>query len=344
MSPASALSPPPERRPEHRLLAPAWRQKQQQQQQQGEGEAVSSSSSSPATITTGNGNTTIAEVPYRVEDVGGQQVVDEYDVTVGTMTTGDETYRHFRTSHDSASDDEDDYECEEYEGAENYQTLSKITTHVADWTLHTAAAAAAANNTTTTTTHYEQHQRNISNSNEDDDYGVTKSQEVDESSTDVDDYHDEIESVATNEFNNNNKNKGDGHEEDTFIHIITNEQQISLHPPPITVPLVLVDLVALTGCMPTTMSSKAILVTQLMESLLGSSSSSTSSSASNSSSVSSDDDNNKNIHNYNDDNNKNMGDGLSLQFNERVNELFESGVAYHIDHHMILSNIVAMLL
>jgi hypothetical protein len=199
------------------------------------------------------------------------------------------------------------------------------------------------NNTTTitTTTHYEQHQRNISNSNkDDDDYGVTKSQEVEESSTNVDDYHDEIESVATsNEFNNNNKNnnnnKEDGHEEDTFIHIITDEQQISLHPPLTTCPLVLVNLVALTGCMPTSVSSKSILLTQLMESLLGSNSNSTSSSsASNSassSSVSSNDDSNKNIHNDNDDNNNNMGDGLSLQFNERVNELFESGVAYHID-------------
>ena len=264
----------------------------------------------------GDGDTTIA------------RVVDDDDAV--ETSTGIRLDGHFRYNRDDG--EEEEYEYDGYE--ENLRTLSRITTRVADWTLRGTATATAA-------THRcpgQKEQRHFRNSNDDvdDDDGANLQDADDDESSSEDDYHGEIESVATTEFNNNNNKKGDAQEEeDTFIHIITNEHQISLHPPPTTSPLVLVDLAALTGCMPTSAASKSILVGQLMESLLGSSSSSSASESANDDKLQNNNNrnsnNNNNDNNSNDDNNQNMGDGLSLHFNERVNELFESGVAYHID-------------
>ena len=160
-------------------------------------------------------------------------------------------------------------------------------------------------------------------------------------------YHGEIESTCSNSppLDNNllgteeldsqeGQNNNDDEEEETtqddddIFHIIT-EDQISLYPPPPSRPLVLVNLVELCGCPPEDEDEKLILVSQLMEALLGNK-------EEEEEQVDIDENKEGDVmikEEKEDDTNKRnvLGDGLSLDFDERMIELFESGVASHVD-------------
>lgn len=142
-------------------------------------------------------------------------------------------------------------------------------------------------------------------------------------------YHGEIQSTTSTDHRNVESDNEDEEEEEEGFKIIT-EEQISLNPPPPTEPLVLVNLGALCGCLPADQEEKAILANQLIESLLGPSMQ-------------------KNGEDDGDENNSQeqqpkkdnlLGDGLSLDFDERVVELLESGVARHVDssHPIVVSS------
>jgi len=145
-------------------------------------------------------------------------------------------------------------------------------------------------------------------------------------------YHGEIESVASS-TNNDNDNDEKSDEEDIFK-IIT-ENQVSINPPPSTSPLVLVNLESLCGCPPENEAEKSILVRQLMEALLGGLSDEEKDD-------NGDGDLTEDEQSENDLFAKNglLGDGFSLDFDERVTELFESGVASHADssHPVAIAN------
>ncbi|KAL3823539.1 hypothetical protein ACHAXA_002880 [Cyclostephanos tholiformis] len=155
-----------------------------------------------------------------------------------------------------------------------------------------------------------------------------ESEVEDEGEDDEEEYHGEIESIASifgSKFAGEFK---EDEEMDSFIQIVT-EEHLPLYPLPPTSPLVLVNLETLTGCMPKNEADKSLLLRQLLESLLGFTS------------------NNENgdisdlKHERKEQTSMlgekgtsmrlNVGDGLSLDFEERVMELFESGVAIHID-------------
>ncbi|KAL3780906.1 hypothetical protein ACHAW5_010741, partial [Stephanodiscus triporus] len=196
-----------------------------------------------------------------------------------------------------------------------------ITKNVADWTLDTYHR-----NGNSTNTKIINPLLSESEDSEEEENGVDS----------VKEYHGEIESIASPSSSKTDSEFEEDEKMDGFIQIIT-EEQIPLNPPPPTSPLVLVNLEALTGCMPENDADKSILLRQLMEALLGTSSYQNDDT--------SDDQMRRHEKKENDINCEhtsllgengalirlNVGDGLSLQFNERVMELFDSGVAYHVD-------------
>jgi hypothetical protein len=207
-------------------------------------------------------------------------------------------------------EDEEEGEEEEEEEEKGGRVRHKITSNVADWTLLDANHR---NNCSTNT-------KSIYPSlNES---GYSKENEDGEDSEE--EFHGEIESIASSSRSKLTDEPKEDVEMDGFIQIIT-EEHIPLHPPPPTLPLVLVNLEALTGCAPKTDADKSILLRQLMEALLGT--------------PSNENDNTSDDQEHGIDNEHtsmlgekgNVGDGLSLHFDERVMELFESGVAYHVD-------------
>jgi hypothetical protein len=173
--------------------------------------------------------------------------------------------------------------------------VKNITNNVADWTLSNA-------------------DEKISNYAKDYDDGEEEQQS----------YHGEIESVEDNDVSNNEHDSVTEEESDDGGYKIISEEDVPLDPPPSSMPLVLVDLEMLCGVIPYDEEEKQEIVTQLMEMLLGS--------------VHEEEDDNDQEH---EDSNKpqpskdlTKGDGLSLDFDERVVELFESGAARHVDSMM----------
>lgn len=137
-------------------------------------------------------------------------------------------------------------------------------------------------------------------------------------------YHGEIESIEENQSINENDSVIDEESDDGGFKIIS-EDDVPLDPPPPSMPLVLVDLELLCGCAPYDEEEKEVIVSQLMEMLLGS--------------VQGEEEDND--QDEDGENNKTQsqqdltkGDGLSLDFDERVVELFESGAAVHVDTMM----------
>ena len=118
---------------------------------------------------------------------------------------------------------------------------------------------------------------------------------------------------------NENQNLGD------IFHIIT-EEHISLNPPPTTLPYILVNLESLCGCQVGNRNEKQVLLKQLTETLLGSSTS-TEDKCEEAATLETigvgllTNHSNSNV----------LGDGLSLDFDERVIDLFGSDVASHVD-------------
>ena len=131
-------------------------------------------------------------------------------------------------------------------------------------------------------------------------------------------YHGEIESVVENE-SNDEQDSIDEESDDGGFKLIS-EVDVPLDPPPSSIPMVLVDLEMLCGVVPYDQEEKEEIVAQLVEMLMGSQ-------------EDADEDGEKKEC----DNNPNYatkGDGISLDFDERVVELFESGVARHVDNMM----------
>lgn len=176
--------------------------------------------------------------------------------------------------------------------------VKNITSNIADWTLSNA-------------------DEKISNYAKDyDDYGEEEEQRS---------YHGEIESVEDNDVSNNEHDSVMEEESDDGGYKVISEEDVPLDPPPLSMPMVLVDLEMLCGVVPYDEEEKQEIVIQLMEMLLGSV-------------HEDDDDGNDQEH---EENNKpqtlqelTKGDGLSLDFDERVVELFESGAARHVDSMM----------
>ncbi len=141
---------------------------------------------------------------------------------------------------------------------------------------------------------------------------------LDDEEVEEQEYHGEIES---DEEYSTTKTEEVGVVEEEEIDrgfAIIEEENVSLDPAPATLPMVLVNLESLCGCAPSDKAEKDVLVTQLMGALLGS--------------PTEEDDGIKEGKN----DQKKMqkackGDGLSLDFDSRVVELFDSGVACHVD-------------
>lgn len=132
----------------------------------------------------------------------------------------------------------------------------------------------------------------------------------------------EIESSTSRSLSNNDNDDDDENNNDEddvgdIFQIIT-EEQVSLSTPPPTSPYVMVNLETLCGCKVENMTEKLVLLQQLMETLLGSSSKQ---------------EQERRGDDIEDttDTKPDLGDGLSLDFDERVIDLFESGVASHVD-------------
>lgn len=138
-------------------------------------------------------------------------------------------------------------------------------------------------------------------------------------------YHGEIESISSSTPDNNkvdtnsttNDEHTDTYEEEQELFKIPTENTISLNPPPPTKPLVLVSLQELCGCLPETHEEKLLLVSDLMDSLLGS--------------TKDDEEVDKEEETNQKKKSSVLGDGLSLDFDERITELFDSNVASHVD-------------
>lgn len=175
--------------------------------------------------------------------------------------------------------------------------MNNITNNVADWTLSNA----------------DEKIRNYVNDNNDDE------DEEEEQS-----YHGEIESVEDdNESNNERDNAIEEESVDDGGYKVISEDDVPLDPPPLSMPMVLVDLEMLCGVVPYDEEEKQEVVTQLMEMLMGSVQ----------------EEGGDNDNDQEDDKPQTLqdltkGDGLSLDFDERVVELFESGVARHVDSMM----------
>jgi len=143
-------------------------------------------------------------------------------------------------------------------------------------------------------------------------------------------YHGEIESITSSTPDNNkldteptsvNGDNTDTYEEEQELFKIQTENTISLNPQPPTKPLVLVSLEELCGCLPETQEEKLLLVSDLMDSLLGS--------------TKDDDEDDRDKEDTpkkeKSKSTSELGDGLSLDFDERITELFDSNVASHVD-------------
>lgn len=205
---------------------------------------------------------------------------------------------------------------------EEDQALRKITTHVADWSLDTNYHHNGSGSSSGRKSIYPiNHESKVSDEEE---HGEDVGAE----------FHGEIESIASSSSSSSpsssqfDNEPEEDEEMDGFIQIIT-EEHIPLNPPAPTLPLVLVDVAALTGCVPENEADKSILVRQLMESLLGTSVNEKDAAAAAAGNIPEHASlmlvqNGLLIH-------SNAGDGLSLHFDERVMELFGSGVAYHVD-------------
>ena len=149
-------------------------------------------------------------------------------------------------------------------------------------------------------------------------------------------YHGEIESVCSNNSNNLNVTKeteedSDSEEEGEDIFNIITEEEVSLNPPPPTSPLLLVNLEGLCGCPPENMEEKLVMERQILEVLLGSK-------------EQPEDEGDEGKKEREDDGekyavkeggdvgtNELLGDGLSLDFDERAIELFDCKLARHVD-------------
>lgn len=179
--------------------------------------------------------------------------------------------------------------------------VKHITNNVADWTLSNA-------------------DDKINDYAKDDEEG----EEVEDQS-----YHGEIESVEDdNEVSNEHESAIEEELDDDGGYKVISEDELPLDPPPSSMPMVLVDLESLCGVVPYDEEEKQEIVMQLMEMLMGSVQ------------EEEDDDNDGNDQEH-EDNNKpqtprdiTKGDGLSLDFDERVVDLFESGAARHADSNM----------
>ena len=218
-------------------------------------------------------------------------------------------------------DDRCYYPYEEDEEEEEDRVLLKIANNVADWTLD---AKHRNNNTTNTKSIYPL--LNESGDSEENEDGEDSEKE----------YHGEIESISSSSRSKLANESEEDEELDGFLQILT-EEHIPLNPPPPTLPLVLVNLEALTGCAPKNDADKKILLRQLMEALLGTSSNENDNTLHDQEQRHERKDNGINSEHASMLGEKgtiirlNVGDGLSLHFDERVMELFESGVAYHVD-------------
>lgn len=195
---------------------------------------------------------------------------------------------------------QDDDELNQDDCDDANDDMRNITSNVADWTLKNADK---------TTSNYLKD--NIDN--------------IDVDSEEEQSYHGEIESVVEESANGDDDLDIDEESDDGGFKIIS-EDDVPLDPPPESVPLVLVDLEMLCGCVPYDEEEKEVVVSQVIEMLLGSVQEE----------VDNDDqeqceDNNKSQSSQQD---LTKGDGLSLYFDERVSELFESGVAVHVDSMM----------
>ena len=175
------------------------------------------------------------------------------------------------------------------------EQMNNITNNVADWTLRDA----------------DEKIRNYIN--EDD-----KKEEEEEQS-----YHGEIESVEDDNASDEIDSVLEEDSDDDGGYKVISEDDVPLDPPPSSMPMVLVDLEMLTGVVPYDEEEKEEIVLQLLEMLMGS--------------MPEEDDNNDQER---EDNAPQLphditkGDGLSLDFDERVVELFECGVARHVDSMM----------
>lgn len=138
-------------------------------------------------------------------------------------------------------------------------------------------------------------------------------------------------STSNDEFSGDNHHdeseNNDNHLGNTF-QIIT-EEHISLNPPPPTSPYVLVNLESLSGCQVKDRVEKQVLLNQLMAALLGSSTR-MEENCGDSETDTNDSEKDDELRNKNSRNNV-LGDGLSLDFDEGVIDLFGSGSASHAD-------------
>mmetsp|Transcript_14593 Transcript_14593/g.30590 ORF Transcript_14593/g.30590 Transcript_14593/m.30590 type:complete len:794 (+) Transcript_14593:77-2458(+) len=141
---------------------------------------------------------------------------------------------------------------------------------------------------------------------------------LDEEEQEEQEYHGEIESDEENSATTPGENSVAEEEEIDGGFAVIDEDSVPLDPPPSTMPMVLVNLEALCGCAPSDEAEKEVLVAQLMEALLGLP-------------PKDDDAIKEEKHNQKKVQNACNGDGLSLDFDARVVELFDSGVASHVD-------------
>jgi len=212
------------------------------------------------------------------------------------------------------SDGDEDMICTDYDGDEHSNNENNnrgiAMKNVADWTT------------------LDQQQQQDTNNKKQETVSIDNSSSEEEGEKE---YHGEIESICSASSNNKldteptsvNGDNTDTYEEEEELFKIPTENTISLNPPPPTQPLVLVSLQELCGCLPETQEEKLLLVSDLMDSLLGSTK----------------DDRDKEEDRDKEDTPKKekskstseLGDGLSLDFDERITELFDSNVASHVD-------------
>ena len=158
---------------------------------------------------------------------------------------------------------------------------------------------------------------------------------VDESSVHEEDekeYHGEIDSVASNNSQLQNDDEDKDEDKEEIFHIKT-ENEISLNPPPQSTPYVLVNLQELCGYTPDSDEEKLILVDQMMEALLGNKDHEDDARDDGCGRKAEEDNGEENEEDKGNNGASTvvLGDGLSLDFDERMSELFDSGAAFHVD-------------
>jgi hypothetical protein len=144
-------------------------------------------------------------------------------------------------------------------------------------------------------------------------------------------YHGEIESYDDEQNNSTTNINEESDDEDSIDpgYNPIDELALSLDPPPPSLPLVLVNLEQLCGCPPSDEEEKEVLVGQIVEALLG-----TVPEAGGDGEEQQKEEGEETDHTRNSSKQALFmakGDGLSLDFDARVVELFESGVARHVD-------------